>query len=362
MSWARAGRSTSNETSTEMTRVAANAITLRGSSIFFPPAPFGGRETGMMHEPAALATAMGKEALRLGAAVLLAFLADALDGDHALVVGRIEHDHPLGRASGDADAFDPGADELATVGDQHQLVAVLDRERGDQLAGLLADAAVALAHVHCHDAFAAAAGDPVFVGRRSLAVAALRDREHELLGRRHLYIALLAELDRAGDAGLGRVLCIGCGLLGIAVEATPHRVGALEIGHALIGGRVHVAQDRQRDQLVALGQRDAADAHGGAALEHAYVGDGETDALAARGGEQHIVPLRALLHVEDGLALVELHGDDAGTANITSSSPHVDSSSGNGMTVVTSSPCSSGRMLISALPRACGAACGNRQT
>src|SRR5439155_1052608 len=43
-------------------------------------------------------------------------------------------------------------------------------------------------------------------------------------------------------------------------------------------------------------------------------------------------------------------------ANITSSSPQVDSSSGSGMMVVMRSPCSSGRMLISALPRAFGAA------
>ena len=49
-------------------------------------------------------------------------------------------------------------------------------------------------------------------------------------------------------------------------------------------------------------------------------------------------------------------------ANITSRSPQVFSSSGSGMMVVMVSPCSSGRMLISALPRACGAACGSRQT
>ncbi len=49
-------------------------------------------------------------------------------------------------------------------------------------------------------------------------------------------------------------------------------------------------------------------------------------------------------------------------ANITSSFAQVVSSSGSGMMVVMRSPCSSGRMLISALPRACGAASGSRQT
>ena len=62
-------------------------------------------------------------------------------------------------------------------------------------------------------------------------------------------------------------------------------------------------QDRQRNQLVGLGQRDAAHAHRGAAREHAHVGDGEADALAAGGGQQHVVVLGADLHVDDRLAL-----------------------------------------------------------
>ena len=62
--------------------------------------------------------------------------------------------------------------------------------------------------------------------------------------------------------------------------AAPHRVGALEIGGALVRGRLDVAQDRQRDQLVAVAEIDAAHAHRGAALEHAHVVDGEADALA----------------------------------------------------------------------------------
>ena len=49
-------------------------------------------------------------------------------------------------------------------------------------------------------------------------------------------------------------------------------------------------------------------------------------------------------------------------ANITSRLPQVLSSSGSGRIEVISSPCSIGRMLISGLPRACGAAIGSRQT
>src|SRR5262249_56221025 len=105
------------------------------------------------------------------AAVLVAFLADALDRDHPLAFRGVEHDYALGRAPGDADAFDAGADELAAVGDQHELVPVLDRERGDQLARLLPDRAVALAHVHADDAFSPAPADPPFLRRPPLPVA-----------------------------------------------------------------------------------------------------------------------------------------------------------------------------------------------
>ena len=49
-------------------------------------------------------------------------------------------------------------------------------------------------------------------------------------------------------------------------------------------------------------------------------------------------------------------------ANITSSAAQELSSSGSGMIVVMRSPCASGNMLISAFPRACGAASGSRQT
>ena len=69
------------------------------------------------------------------------------------------------------------ADQLAAVGDQHDLVALLDREGGHQ-------PAVALVDDHGDDAFAAAAGDAVVVGRGALAEAALGHGQHVLLARR----------------------------------------------------------------------------------------------------------------------------------------------------------------------------------
>jgi hypothetical protein len=52
----------------------------------------------------------------------LAFLAQVLDRDHALLVRRVEHDDALRRATRDADVVHVSADELAAIGDQHDLV------------------------------------------------------------------------------------------------------------------------------------------------------------------------------------------------------------------------------------------------
>src|SRR5262245_36322059 len=191
-------------------------------------------------------------------AVIVAFLADALDRHHLLILVRVEHDHALRRAASDTDALNAGPNELAAIGYQHDLVLVLDRERGHHAAGLAGDR-------HGDDAFAATAGGSIFVRRTALAKAALGERQHELLGLRHFYIALLAELDRAGC-----LLRIGSRLLGFGCDAAPHRACALEIGGTLLGAGVEMAQDRERDHPVAFGERDAAHAHRGAALEPAH--------------------------------------------------------------------------------------------
>src|SRR5262249_24058618 len=218
-------------------------------------------------------------------------------------------------AAGDADPLDAGADQLAAIGDQHELVLVLDRERGDELAGFLPDAAVALAHVHRNDAFSATTSDAVLERRGALAVTAFGNREHELLGRRHFHVALLAKRDRV--RGFLRLLGVKRRLFALgAVETAADRTCALQIGSTLLGGRVDVPEDGQRDDLVAFGECDATHAHRGATLEDAHVGNGEADALPARAGEQNVVALGADLNVDDALPLVELHSDDAGTAHI----------------------------------------------
>src|SRR5436190_3882651 len=116
--------------------------------------------------------------------VRIALFAEPFHRDDALGFRGVEHDHAAGLAALDADLGDAATDELAAVGDQHQLVLLLDRKRADQAADLGAQRAVALAVVHGDDAFAAAAGGAVFERGGALAVAALGNRQHELLGRR----------------------------------------------------------------------------------------------------------------------------------------------------------------------------------
>src|SRR5262245_3349848 len=89
-------------------------------------------------------------------AIAGAVLRHALDGDDLLAFLGLEYAHALRVASGDAHVVHRHADELAGVGDQHDLIALLDGKRSNERA-------VALVDDHSDDAFAAAAGDTVVV-------------------------------------------------------------------------------------------------------------------------------------------------------------------------------------------------------
>src|SRR5581483_5445707 len=143
---------------------------------------------------------------------------------------------------------------------------LLHREGADDLAGLLR-------HRHRHDAFAAATRRAVLVGRGTLAVAPLRHRQHKLLRGGQFDIAFFAEFDSAD-----RLLGIGARLL-IGPAAAADGTGALEIGGPFFSRYIDVTQDRHRNHVILLGQRDAAHAARRAALEHAHLRYRETDAL-----------------------------------------------------------------------------------
>src|SRR5262249_34472858 len=131
----------------------------------------------------------------------VSLVAHPLDRHDALALRRVEDDDALGGAARDPNALHGAADQLAAIGDQHDLIRLIDR-------GGSAGRTVALIDHHRGDALAAALGDPELIGRGALSVAVFRDRQDDLLGRAHGGVALLAEFDRAGllRVGLGGAL------------------------------------------------------------------------------------------------------------------------------------------------------------
>ena len=115
-------------------------------------------------------------------------------------------------------------------------------------------------------------------------------------------------------------------------------------------------------------------------LNTLHVVDRKADALAARGRQQHVVLVGADLHVDNSLALVEPHGDLAGAVHLGEVAELVapDRAARRGEHHVERLPArlvlrqrhDGGDALVrlerqqvdSALPRACGAASGRRQT
>ncbi len=111
------------------------------------------------------------------------FFADAFDTDDLFALSRIEDDDALRAATGDADAFDRTADQLAAIGHQHDSIAIFDRHGGDERAVTRSDR-------HGDNAFAAAPGDAIFVRGGALAIAIGGDGQNNLLLGRHFGIAL----------------------------------------------------------------------------------------------------------------------------------------------------------------------------
>src|SRR5688500_11080304 len=102
------------------------------------------------------------------------------------VVGDAEDGHALSVAARDADVGDGGADHLALVSDQHELLARLDGEARHY-------AAIALRSDDVGDALSAAIGAAIFVSRRPLAITVFGDGEQELLLVGDLRVALFTQ-------------------------------------------------------------------------------------------------------------------------------------------------------------------------
>ncbi len=125
-------------------------------------------------------------------------------------------------------SLDAGADQLALVGDQQQFLVLVHRERRD-------DARVAGEAVG-DQAFAAAPGDPVFVGRGALAEAVGRDRQDELLLRLQPGQALERHV---GD--FARILARFLAVLGASTSS----VARSRASHLKIGARFRGASPRR---------------------------------------------------------------------------------------------------------------------
>src|SRR5689334_21548141 len=90
-------------------------------------------------------------------------LADPDRRDHALAFADVDDAHAARCPACDADSVDRTADQRATIGYQHDLVARTHREGGNHLP--------AVGQAHQLDALAAATGDPILVGRAALSEA-----------------------------------------------------------------------------------------------------------------------------------------------------------------------------------------------
>src|SRR5690606_12196421 len=91
----------------------------------------------------------------------------------------------------------------------------------------------------------------------------------------------------------------------------------LDEGVALGRRRIEMAKDRHRDDLLPVAEHDASDAGGISPLKHPDVTHLEADGAATGTGEQPVVACRAGRHVDDAVALVELHGDLAVPPHLT---------------------------------------------
>ena len=221
------------------------------------------------------------------------------DRDDALVVLKPEQRHAAPAAAFDRHLVQTAADDLPAIGDKHKLVGRVDEERRHDLA--------CHGHIHVLDSLTATAGGPVLVGRAELPVAFLGDRQDVLLvGGHGLEFGLVEH---------GRPLLVALHVLELAVRAVvalDPRFGAhrLNVLLAPLGRGFDMAQDRQRDHPVALGEPDAAHSLRGAAAEQADIGDRESNRLALSGREQYVVVARARPHADQPIVPSQPDRDD----------------------------------------------------
>uniref|UniRef100_A0A0N5A0B3 Glutamate synthase large subunit n=1 Tax=Parastrongyloides trichosuri TaxID=131310 RepID=A0A0N5A0B3_PARTI len=172
------------------------------------------------HTGSGLAALDRRGLARVAVFIVAAGIGQTLDRNDLLVLAGAEDGHALAGAADDADLADRCADHLAAVGDQHEVVRLLDREGGGQTRARAAAQAVG------RQPLPAPPGAAILIGRGPLAEAGFRDRQNELLGRAQFGDTLhrqggvaglfVVRLDRDGfifRVGPGQRLAHGVGVL-----------------------------------------------------------------------------------------------------------------------------------------------------
>ena len=171
-------------------------------------------------------------------------LANPFDRHDLFVNCRREDRDTFGRAAGNADAVDRHTDQLAAVGDEHDLVRVLDREGRHQLADL-----AGLGCISGADTLAAATGNTEVIGRRALAETLFGYGKYELLARLEFLVALLAEFALLGD-----LLADQCDVVFVDAHRATFGGRPLEIGGALRCLGVDMTENGHRNQAITVGK------------------------------------------------------------------------------------------------------------
>src|SRR6185312_13808195 len=234
---------------------------------------------------------------RLHLAGFVLALGERLDGDHVLALVDAHQPHALRVTAQRRDALDRDADDLAAVGDEHEVLLV-----GDEAA--THDLAVALGGLDGDDAEAAAALDRVLGDRGALAVAVLahghergrRVAREGLAGDDLVLFAQADALDAARGAAHGAHLLLG------EADGAPVARGEQDI--------VLPVGEADLDEVIALvdGERD--DARGADVREHLERGLLDHAVLRRHDDELAFLELLERQHLDDLLVLLELEEVD----------------------------------------------------
>ncbi len=186
---------------------------------------------------------------------------------------------------GNADIHHRRADQLAAVGDQHDLLILRYREGGHHIA-------IPAGCFDIDNSLPAAVCHTIFIGVGPLAVAIFSNGEQHFLFCEQRFV-----LSRIKPRIIRHSARFINGFTRFQVSIAGFRI------------RIHGFQDRHADHTIALGQLHAAHATGITPFEQTHIRRLEADTFAALGRQQHVGIRRTYLHADKLIILIQLHGD-----------------------------------------------------